>query len=87
MSTALLLTTPPKTFFRDEDRSSLPSSLVMATPHLAIEIRGVSERAVPSIPVGTQRLILSVLAPSYVEEGKSWKESSKTRVMNQSWLC
>ena len=40
---------------------------------------------VPSIHPRTQGVILSFLAPSYVDDGKSLDESSKIGVMNQSY--
>ena len=49
----------------------------------------VWQSPVPCIPPGMQRVILSFLAPSYVDDGKSWNESPKIGAMNQnySWPC
>ena len=41
--------------------------------------------SVPGIPPHTQHVISSVLLPSYVDDRKSWNESSKIGVMNQSY--
>ena len=56
----------------------------MAEGHLcSITVNG--KAAVPCIPVRTQRVISSILAPSYVDDRKSWNESLKIGVMNQSY--